>query len=82
MLIPPVAAPDAPPPNPRAIQQDMMYREESYDPCSAFKFGDYAVMDIDPETRQPRKDKFGLPLVRTVDGITFECTYNRLTLTP
>ncbi len=69
------------PPNPRAPQQDLMYREESYDPCSVFKFGDYAVMDIDPETRQPRKDKFGLPLVRTVDGITFECTYNRLALT-
>ena len=58
---------------------ERLYRSESYDPQYEFGEGDWLLMDIDPQTNTFKYDKDGIPLVRTVNGTAFECTYNVVT---
>jgi len=59
---------------------ERLYREESYAPRYEFGEGDYLIMDIDPSTDDFKVDKDGIPLVRTVYGISFESTHNLVPL--
>ena len=59
---------------------EKLYREESYTPFFEFSEGDYVVIDIDPATNDVKFDKDSVPLVRTVNGVAFETTYNRALL--
>jgi len=55
---------------------EQLYRAETFDQHYAWNEGDYVLMDVDPVTNGFKYDKTGLPLVRTVNGTAFECTYN------
>mmetsp|Transcript_17320 Transcript_17320/g.59225 ORF Transcript_17320/g.59225 Transcript_17320/m.59225 type:complete len:323 (+) Transcript_17320:28-996(+) len=52
-----------------------LYRKESWTDHYAFAPGDWVIVDVDPKTNHWKLDKFGLPLVRTVHGASFEATY-------
>jgi hypothetical protein len=58
-----------------------IYREHTRaNPSYGFAVGDYIVADIDPSTDDFKPDKKhpGLPLVRTINGKSFEATYNKI----
>lgn len=51
------------------------YREESFAPTYAFAKDDWVLMDRHGRDMSPKTDKEGHPIVRTVHGPSFECTY-------
>jgi hypothetical protein len=56
---------------------ERLYREESYSPAYEFGEGDWVCVDIAPGGGF-KEDKDGITLVRTINEISFETTYNRI----
>jgi len=55
---------------------ERLFRKETFDDFYQWGEGDWVLMDIDPETDNFKYDKHNFPLVRTVNGASFESTYN------
>ena len=56
---------------------ERVFREESYSPLYEFGIGDWVCLDVDPKTGGWRLDAHGYVLVRTINELSFESTYQR-----